>query len=207
LVVVAHGQPVLHEVGDLVARIEGQEGLELLHRLVELSLAVERFPQEEAGPRRPRRVRVPLDDLAERIARLDVAPPLQLLLALRIELIGQQDRRRSRAQPGAPARYQQQACEEETCQCREAHPHEKVAHTYSTIAGGRIAPPRGGQRGSSVSHSSRQIPWQTRCSLSAGPEGSSTSNSTSVTATGSPQAAQWVPTPRPAQTLPCSSQG
>src|SRR6185436_17134020 len=46
LVVVAHGQPVLHEVGDLVARIEGQEGLELLHRLVELSLAVERFPQE-----------------------------------------------------------------------------------------------------------------------------------------------------------------
>src|SRR5262245_709426 len=36
LVVVPHGQPILHQIGDLMARVEGQERLEFLDGLVEL---------------------------------------------------------------------------------------------------------------------------------------------------------------------------
>ena len=40
------------EVGDLVARIEGQERLELRGGLVEVGLAIERLTDQEAGARR-----------------------------------------------------------------------------------------------------------------------------------------------------------
>src|ERR1700675_2666504 len=48
LIVVGHGQPVLHEVGDLMARVEGHEGLELCDGLVELAFPVEGLANEEA---------------------------------------------------------------------------------------------------------------------------------------------------------------
>jgi len=65
-----------------VAGVEREERLELLDGLVELRLAVEALAQEEARPRSPRRVRMPLDDLAEGLARLEVAAVTELLLAL-----------------------------------------------------------------------------------------------------------------------------
>src|SRR5687767_12351606 len=134
LVVVAHGEPVLDQVGDLVARIEGEERLELLHRLVELRFPVECLADQEARARRPRRVRMPLGDLAEGLARLRVTAPLQLLLADRVELVGRQDGHRGRAQVCAAAgQSQQRAREEKTSYRSGEHPHEKLAHTYSII--------------------------------------------------------------------------
>src|SRR5262249_55969969 len=94
LIVVAHSQPVPHQVCDLVARVEGQERLELLHRLVELGLAVERLADQEPGPGRPRRVGMTLDDLAEGLACLDVAPALELPFTLGVQLVRRKDRRR-----------------------------------------------------------------------------------------------------------------
>src|SRR3989449_10874176 len=78
LVVVAHGEPELDEIGDLVLGKEGQKPFELAHRLVELTLTVERLADEEAGPRRVRRVRVPLDDPPEILPRLVVPSVVQL---------------------------------------------------------------------------------------------------------------------------------
>jgi hypothetical protein len=126
LIVVAHGQAVLHEVGDLMARVEGEEGLELLHRLVELRLAVEGLADQKARPRRPRGVRVSLDDLAECLSSLDVAPALQLRLALRVQLVGGQDRGRRRTEPGAAAGGQQQGGEQESGQGNGELLHGKI---------------------------------------------------------------------------------
>src|SRR6266540_5292511 len=95
LVVVAHGQPELHEVGDLMAWIEREEGLELLDGLVPFALPIIGFPAEETGARSVRRLGVPLDDLLERRARVLVAVPVQLLLALRVEIGGGQQRLRT----------------------------------------------------------------------------------------------------------------
>src|SRR5690349_6123264 len=86
LVVVAHGEPELDQVGDLVPRIEGHEGLELLDGLVELSFSVVRLADEEAGARRVARLRMPLGDLAERGARLLEAALVELVLTLGVEL-------------------------------------------------------------------------------------------------------------------------
>src|SRR5437867_7096921 len=81
LIVIAHRESELGEVGDLVAREEGQEGFELPRRLVELALAIVRLTDEEAGPRRVRRVRMSLDDLSEVQPRLVVPLVVQLALA------------------------------------------------------------------------------------------------------------------------------
>src|SRR5207248_454049 len=124
LIVVRHRQPILHEVGDLVTRVEGEERLELLDGLVELRLSVEGLAQEEAAPRSPRRVRMPLDDLAERFARLGVATVAELFLALRVELVGRQDRRGRGLEEGTPAGHEQQACEERARHRSGEHPHE-----------------------------------------------------------------------------------
>src|SRR3989304_1420485 len=85
LVVVAHPEPVLDEVGDLVPREEGQERLELLDRARELALAVEGLADEEARPGRERGVRMALDELA------GVLPPLVVAVAilLRLSELGQ----------------------------------------------------------------------------------------------------------------------
>src|SRR5262249_30537848 len=116
LVVVAHGEPVLHEVGDLVTRIEGHEGLELLDGLVEGAFTVVRLADEEARPRRVLRLRMPLHDLLEARARLRVVLLLHVLLALLIEILGGEEGLRLLAehvlQIGA-ARYRERHCEGE----------------------------------------------------------------------------------------------
>src|SRR6266480_283792 len=112
LVVIAHRQAVLDQVGDLVAGEEGHERLELLDRLVELRLAIVSLADQEAGPRRVGRVRVSLDDFLEVLSRLAVTLPGQILLPDRVELVGGEDRRRSGPEPAAAARDQEQACEE-----------------------------------------------------------------------------------------------
>src|SRR5262245_16954183 len=88
LVVVAHGHPELDEVGDLMARIEGQEDLELLDGLFEVTLAVVRLADQEPGARRVAGVRVALDDLLELRSGLLVALPAQFLHALLVQLFG-----------------------------------------------------------------------------------------------------------------------
>src|SRR6266404_3946615 len=112
LVVVAHRQPELGQVGDLVARIERHEGLELLDGLVELSLAVERLADQEAGPRRVARLGVPLGDLAKRGPRVLEPALAELALAFRVQLRSGRQRLRPLAKEIrdrlAPAREQEQ---------------------------------------------------------------------------------------------------
>src|SRR5207248_5802190 len=88
LIVVRHREAELHEVRDLVPRIEGEERLELLRGLVEVGLAIVRLADQEARAWRVGRVRMPLDDLAELLPRLRVAFLGELGLAEPIELFG-----------------------------------------------------------------------------------------------------------------------
>src|SRR5712692_9017977 len=101
LVVVRHGEPVLDEVGDLVAGVEGKEGPELGDGLVELALPVVTLPQQEPAPRRVRRGRMALDDLLEGFAGLRVRAFFERLLAELVELLGGQDGRGRRPEPAA----------------------------------------------------------------------------------------------------------
>src|SRR5438132_6997311 len=110
LVVIAHRQAVLDEVGDLVAGEERHERLELLDGLVELRLAIVGLADQEARARRVGRVRVALDDLLEVVAGRVVAFRGQILLPGRVELLGGKDRRRGGPEPAAAAREQEQAC-------------------------------------------------------------------------------------------------
>src|SRR5262249_10123100 len=145
LVVVAHGEPELDEIGDLVLRKECQERLELLHRLVELPLAVERLADEETGPRRVGRVRVPLDDLPEILSRLVVPPVAQLRLAELVELLRRQNRRRGGLQPPAAARREQQARHENTQEWgRRSHQNWPIhiAHSVKKARPSRYPRPR-----------------------------------------------------------------
>ena len=99
LVVVAHGEAVLHEVGDLMARVERQERLELLDGLLPLALAVVRLADEEPRPGRVDRLRVTLDDLLERRPRVGVAAAVQLGLAEGVEIGGGRQRLRPLPDP------------------------------------------------------------------------------------------------------------
>src|SRR4029077_13713105 len=112
LVVVAHGEPELDQIGDLVAGIEGHEALELLDGLVELSFPVVRLPDQEARPRRVSRLRGPLRQLAEGGTRVVEAALVELGLALRVELGGGRQRLRTLAKEIrdglAPAEQQEQ---------------------------------------------------------------------------------------------------
>src|SRR2546430_11889068 len=65
LIVIAHRQAVLDEVGDLVAGEEPHERLELLDGLVELRLAIIGLADQKARARRVGRVRVAPDDFLE----------------------------------------------------------------------------------------------------------------------------------------------
>ena len=112
LVVVAHRQPVLHEVRDLMAGVEREEGLELPDGLVEVAVAIMALADQEAGARGVRRGRVALDDLLEALARFVVALLCEVVLAFRVELLRRQDRRRCGPEPAAAARRQEQAGEE-----------------------------------------------------------------------------------------------
>src|SRR5688572_32992290 len=123
LVVVGHGVPVLHQVGDLMARVERHERLELLGRLGELRVAIERLADEEARARRVRRVRMSLGHLAEMLTGFRVALLLQLRFTELVELIGRQDWRGGGAHPGAAA-AQEENHEDQGSQHRAQH----IAH-------------------------------------------------------------------------------
>src|SRR5580765_2034627 len=114
LVVVAHGQPILDQVRDLVPGEERQEPLELFHRLVELGLAIEGLADVEPRFRRVRRVRVALDDLPEILPRLVVPAITQLGFTGLVELIWRQDRRRRRRERCAAGHEQRQGQREDT---------------------------------------------------------------------------------------------
>src|SRR5438093_496271 len=148
LVVVAHGEPELDEIGDLVLGEEGQEPLELAHRLVELTLPVERLADQEAGPRRVRRVRVPLDDPPEILPRLVVPSIVQFGLTDLVQLLGRQDRCRRRLHPGAAARQEQQACHEDARECgKEPHRNWPIHIAHSVRENLLpVAPPRRASR-------------------------------------------------------------
>jgi hypothetical protein len=105
----------LHEVGDLVARVERDEALELDDGLVELALAEERLPDQEPGARRVARVRMALDDLAEAVAGVLEALALEVRLALGVQLVRRQDRDRRRTEKGAAAGCEKSAGENEIC--------------------------------------------------------------------------------------------
>src|SRR5262245_36996515 len=92
LVVIAHRQPVLRQVGDLMPRVEREEDLELLDGLVPLALPIVRLPQEEPRPRRIDRLGVALDDLLKRRPRLGVAPLAQLALTGGVEIARGEER-------------------------------------------------------------------------------------------------------------------
>src|SRR5262245_11094625 len=103
LVVVAHGQPILHQIGDLMARVEGQERLEFLDGLVELGIAVEGFAEQEARPRRVGGIGMAFDDLREGLPCVLVPLVVQKRFTLRIELLGGQNGSGLRLQPTAPS--------------------------------------------------------------------------------------------------------
>src|SRR2546425_650582 len=92
LVVERHRQLVLREIGDLVARVEAQERLELRDGLVELPLEMVGAADEVAGPRRVRGVGVALDDLLELGPRVLVAPAGQIRLSEAVQLVGRENR-------------------------------------------------------------------------------------------------------------------
>src|SRR5213594_3827554 len=133
LIVIAHRQAVLDEVGDLVAGEEPHERLELLDGLVELRLAIIGLADQEARARRVGRVRVALDDLLEVLAGRVVALRGQLLLSGRGELLGGEDRRRGGPEPAAAARDQEQACKKYPRAPGRAAQHGKSALTYSIL--------------------------------------------------------------------------
>src|SRR5262245_14760305 len=114
LVVVAHGQAVLHEVGDLMARIEGQEDLELLDGLFPFALAVVRLADQEAGAWCVRGLGVTLDDLLEGRLGLAVAAPVQFHLTLRIQIRSRHERLglwlEEIADGGTPSEYEDYRC-------------------------------------------------------------------------------------------------
>ena len=112
LVVVAHGEAVLHEVRDLVARVERQERLELLGRLVPLALAVVRLADEEPRPGRIDRLRMALDDLLERRPRVGVAAAAQLGLAEAVQVGGGRQRLRPLPDPVGKRRASSQEGEQ-----------------------------------------------------------------------------------------------
>src|SRR5262245_38819663 len=124
LIVVAHGQAVLHEVGDLMAGVEGEEDFELLDRLVELRFSIERLADQEARERRVRRVGMTLDDLAEGFTRFQVLLLLEERLALAVELVGRQQRRRGGTENAAAGRRDERGDDECVCQSRRERPHE-----------------------------------------------------------------------------------
>src|SRR5207302_7571352 len=103
LVIVAHRETVLDEVGDLVLRVEGQERFELFDRLVELALAEVRLADEEARARRVGGIRVAGHDVLEPAARVLVATPREVLLAETVELFGREDGLRPGAERCAAA--------------------------------------------------------------------------------------------------------
>src|SRR3989442_4433420 len=103
LIVIAHRQAVLDEVGDLMAGVGAHERLELLDGLVELRLAIIGLADQEARARRVGRVRVALDDLLQVLAGRVVALRGQLLLSGRVELLGGEDRRPGGAESASAA--------------------------------------------------------------------------------------------------------
>src|SRR6266705_1886161 len=146
LIVIAHRQAVLDEVGDLVAGEEPHERLELLDGLVELRLAIIGLADQEARARRVGRVRVALDDLLEVLAGRVVALRGQLLLSGRVELLGGEDRRRGGPEPAAAARYQEQACKKYPRAPGRAAQHGKSALTYSIFRRQKLFDFRGAAR-------------------------------------------------------------
>src|SRR5262245_7279363 len=113
LIVEGHRQPILHEVGDLMLRVERHERFELFDGLVELALAILGLADQEARAWRVRRVRMALHDPRVVVACLGVLPLLERLVAEAGELVGRQDRRWRRTQPGAAASGHEQAREDE----------------------------------------------------------------------------------------------
>src|SRR5213083_1751030 len=140
LVVIAHREAVLDEVGDLVAGEERHERLELLDRLVELCLAIIGLADQKARARGVGRVRVALDDLLEVVAGHVVTLGGEFLRPDRIELLRGEDRRRGGPEPAAPARDQEQACE------KYPHAHKNLAPTYSTFCRQKLFDFRGDAR-------------------------------------------------------------
>src|SRR2546426_3158727 len=133
LIVVAHREPELREVGDLMPWEEGQEGLELTRRLVEFPLSVVGLADEEPRLRRVRRVRMSLDDLSEVLSRFVVPLVVQLGLAELVELFRRQDRRRRGPEHTAAARDEQQADQEDARANRKVPWHRNwpihIAHS------------------------------------------------------------------------------
>src|SRR5438034_1380675 len=133
LIVVAHREPELCEVGDLMPWEEGQEGLELTRRLVEFPLSVVGLADEEPPLRRVRRVRMSLDDLSEVLSRFVVPLVVQLGLAELVELFRRQDRRRRGPEHTAAARDEQQADQEDARANRKVPWHRNwpihIAHS------------------------------------------------------------------------------
>src|SRR2546426_718735 len=146
LIVIAHRQAVLDEVGDLVAGEEPHERLELLDGLVELRLAIIGLADQKARARRVGRVRVALDDLLEVLAGRVVALRGQLLLSGRVELLGGEDRRRGGPEPAAAARDQEQACKKYPRAPGRAAQHGKSALTYSIFRRQKLFDFRGAAR-------------------------------------------------------------
>src|SRR2546427_127076 len=146
LIVIAHRQAVLDEVGDLVAGEEPHERLELLDGLVELRLAIIGLADQKARARRVGRVRVALDDLLEVLAGRVVALRGQLLLSGRVELLGGEDRRLGGPEPAAAARDQEQACKKYPRAPARAAQHGKSALTYSIFRRQKLFDFRGAAR-------------------------------------------------------------
>src|SRR5437899_963749 len=125
LIVVAHRHTVLHEVGDLMPWVEGQEGLELLRGVVELGFAVIGLPDQEARARRVGGIRVPRDDLPEPGAGIFVPAPVQLLLAELIQLFRRKDRRGAGLEPSAAAQEEKERRQAERRNAAGVSAHEK----------------------------------------------------------------------------------
>src|SRR6185503_10877956 len=104
---------------------------------LELALAEVRLADQEARARRERGVRVALGNLPEAVARVLEALAIEIRFALRVQLVGRQDRDRRRAQErrhGAAGHHCKQAGESEIDEGTTRFGHRNGCYIYHSPA-------------------------------------------------------------------------